>query len=130
MALNQREINDDAVNAGPVQKSLFLTAVVYANQIYYYLSGAINSFSLNVNAIDSTPTASNYVNATITIQLTKAVSLLTTLTSTVTVISGKAYLKVLSIVSASTVSLIKAVSKLINATSTSTTSVVKAIGKY
>ena len=127
MALNQRAVNEEVVNGGPVQRNVVLVAYIYANQVYSYISGAINSFFLNARAVDSASTPDSYVNSSITKQFNK--TLLASLTSIVTLLSSFAYGKILSVVSSTSSAITKAISTTKTVTSTVTASVVKLVNK-
>lgn len=127
MALNQRAVNEEVVNGGPVQRNVVLVAYIYANQVYTYISGAINSFFLNARAVDSASTPDSYVNSSIIKQFNK--TLLSSLASTVTLLASFAYGKILSVVSTTSSAITKAISTVKTVTSTATTSVLKLVNK-
>jgi hypothetical protein len=128
MALNQRAINEEVINGGPVQRNVILVAYIYVNQVYTYVSGAINSFFLNANSINSASTQDAYLNASITKQFNK--NLLSSVLNTVTLISGFAFGKVLSVVSTSSLAITKAISTTKEVTSIVTATLSKLIDKF
>ena len=127
MALNQRAVNEEVVNGGPVQRNVILVAYIYVNQVYSYVSGAINSFFLNANPINSASTQDSYLNTSIIKQVNK--TLLTSLANVVTMIAGFAYGRLLSVVSTSTSAITKAISTTKTITSTVTATLSKLISK-
>lgn len=127
MALNQRAVNEEVVNGGPVQRNVILVAYIYVNQVYSYVSGAINSFFLNANPINSASTPDTYLNASITKQFNK--TLLTSLANVVTMIAGFAYGRLLSVVSTSNSAITKAISTTKAITSIVTATLSKLISK-
>lgn len=127
MALNQRAINEEVINGGPVQRNVILVAYIYVNQVYSYVSGAINSFFLNANPINSASTPDAYLNSTIIKQANK--TLLASIANAVTLISGFAFGKILSVVSTSSSAIIKAISTIKTITSTVTATLSKFIDK-
>ena len=127
MALNQRAINEEVINGGPVQRNVILVAYIYVNQVYSYISGAINSFFLNANPINSASTPDAYLNSTIIKQANK--TLLASIANAVTLISGFAFGKILSVVATSSSAIIKAISTIKTITSTVTATLSKFIDK-
>lgn len=127
MALNQRAINEEVINGGPVQRNVILVAYIYVNQVYSYVNGAINSFFLNANPINSASTPDAYLNSTIIKQANK--TLLASIANAVTLISGFAFGKILSVVSTSSSAIIKAISTIKTITSTVTATISKFIDK-
>ena len=128
MALNQRAINEEVINGGPVQRNVILVAYIYVNQVYSYISGAINSFFLNANPINSASTPDAYLNSTIIKQANK--TLLASIANAVTLISGFAFGKILSVVSTSSLTITKAISTTKEVTSTVTATLSKLIDKF
>jgi hypothetical protein len=127
MALNQRAVNEEVVNGGPIQRNVILVAYIYVNQVYSYVNGAINSFFLNANPINSASTPDTYLNASITKQFNK--TLLTSLANVVTMIAGFAYGRLLSVVSTPNSAITKAISTTKAITSTVTATLSKLISK-
>ena len=127
MALNQRAINEEVINGGPVQRNVILVAYIYVNQVYSYISGAINSFFLNANSINSASTPDAYLNSTIIKQANK--TLLASIANAVTLISGFAFGKILSVVSTSSSAIIKAISTIKTITSTTVATLLKDLAK-
>lgn len=127
MALNQRAINEEVINGGPVQRNVILVAYIYVNQVYNYINGAINSFFLNANSINSASTPDAYLNSTIIKQANT--TLLASIANAVTLISGFAFGKVLSVVSTSSSAIIKAISTIKTITSTTVATLIKELAK-
>jgi hypothetical protein len=127
MALNQRAVNEEVVNGGPVQRNVILVAYIYVNQVYSYVSGAINSFFLNANPINSASTPDAYLNSSITKQTNKY--LLSTVLSIIALVFGYAFNKVLSVVSTTTSTLVKLITTTKTVISTAVVTLIKSLTK-